>query len=162
MRDLSNVLTVLKQNWLDIKDRRHATIHYHRKRNAKSRCHRLSILEASPSPLVDEYGSELHDIIIKHWGSIRTHTSHGPVQPRYNIRLMTPDIGGLELGHIFTAQMTVFKINIYDGCILRNRTSGQYRYYHSSSNCCVRYLDEPSLITNADTFENFLERIKEP
>ena len=46
--------------------------------------------------------------------------------------------------------------------LLRNRTSGRYRYYHSSCNCCGRYLDKPSLITNADTFENFLERIKEP
>ena len=120
----------------------------------------MRILEAPP--LVDEYGSELHDVIIQHWGSIRTHTSHGPVQSRYNIRLMTPDIGGLELGHIFTAQTTAFKINIYHGFILRNRTSGQNRYYHSSCICCDRYLDEPSLITNADTFENFLERIKEP
>ena len=32
----------------------------------------------------------------------------------------------------------------------------------SSCICCGRYLDEPSLITNADTFEIFLERIKEP
>ena len=113
-------------------------------------------------PLVDEYGSELQDVIIQHWGSIRTHTSHGPVQSRYNIRLMTSDIGGLELGHIFTDQTTAFKLNISYGFILRNRTSGRYRYYHSSCNCCGRYLDESSLITNADTFENFLERIKEP
>ena len=120
-------------------------------------------LEAPPPPpLVDEYGSELQDVIIQHWGSIRTHTSHGPVQSRYNIRLMTSDIGGLELGHIFAAQTTAFKINISYGFILRNRTSGRYRYYHSSCNCCGRYLDEPSLITNAETFENFLERIKEP
>ena len=35
-------------------------------------------LEAPPPPLVDEYGSELQDVIIQHWGSIRTHTSHGP------------------------------------------------------------------------------------
>ena len=35
-------------------------------------------------------------------------------------------------------------------------------YYHSSCNCCCRYLDEPSLITNAETFQIFLERIKEP
>ena len=75
---------------------------------------------------------------------------------------MTSDIGGLELGHIFAAQTTAFKINISYGFILRNRTSGRYRYYHSSCNCCGRYLDEPSLITNAETFENFLERIKEP
>ena len=86
-------------------------------------------------PLVDEYGSELQDVIIQHWGSIRTHTSHGPVQSRYNIRLMTSDIGGLELGHIFAAQTTAFKINISYGFILRNRTSDRYRYYHSSCNC---------------------------
>ena len=119
-------------------------------------------LEAPPPALADEYGSELQDVIIQHWGSIRTHTSHGPVQSRYNIRLMTSDIGGLELGHSFAAQTTAFKINISYGFILRNRTSGQYRYFHSSCNCCGRYLDEPSLITNAETFENFLERIKVP
>ena len=75
---------------------------------------------------------------------------------------MTSDTVGLELGHIFTDQTTAFKLNISYGFILRNRTSGRYRYYHSSCNCCGRHLDEPSLITNADTFENFLERIKEP
>ena len=32
--------TVRKQNWLDIKEKRHAATHYHRKRNVKSRCHR--------------------------------------------------------------------------------------------------------------------------
>ena len=117
-------------------------------------------LEAPRPPLVD--GSELQDVIIQDWGIIRTHTSHGPVQSRYNIRLMTSDIGGLELGHIFAAQTTAFKINISYGFIIRIRTSGRYRYYHSSCSCCGRYLDEPSLITNAETFENFLERIKEP
>ena len=60
-------------------------------------------LEAPPPPpLVDEYDSELQDVIIQNWGSIRTHTSHGPVQSRYNFRLMTSDIGGLELGVIFS------------------------------------------------------------
>ena len=119
-------------------------------------------LETPPQPLVDEYGAELQDVIIQHWGSIRTHTSHGPVQSRYNFRLTTSDTAGLELGHIFAEQTTAFKLNIYYGFILRNRTSGRHRYYHSSCNCCGRYLNEPSLITNADTFENFLERIKEP
>ena len=119
-------------------------------------------LEAPPQPVVDEYGAELQDVIIQHWGSIRTHTSHGPVQSRYNFRLTTSDTTGLELGHIFAEQTTAFKLNISYGFILRNRTSGRHRYYHSSCNCCGRYLNEPSLITNADTFENFLERIKEP
>ena len=119
-------------------------------------------LEAPPPALADECGSEHQYVIIQHWGSIRTHTSHGPVQSRYNFRLMTSDIGGLELGHIFADQTTAFKLNIRYGFILRNRTSGRYRFYHNCGNCSGRYLDEPSLITNADTFEIFLERIKEP
>ncbi len=119
-------------------------------------------LEAPPPPLVDEYGSEIQDVIIQHWGSIRTHTSHGPVQSRYNFRLMNSDIGGLDLGHIFADQTTAFKSNLSFGFILRNKLSGRYRFYHSSCNYCGRYPDEPSLITNAETFETFLERIKEP
>ena len=75
---------------------------------------------------------------------------------------MTSDTVGLEPGHISTDQTRAFKLNISYGFILRNRTSGRYRYYHSSCNCCGRYLDEPSLITNADTFENFLERTNVP
>ena len=114
-------------------------------------------LEAPPPALADEYGSELQDVIIQHCGSIRTHTSHGPVQSRYNFRLMTSDIGGLDLGHIFADQTTAFKSNVSYGFILRNKISGRYRFYHSSCNCCGRNLDEPSLITNADTFEIFLE-----
>ena len=40
--------------------------------------------------------------------------------------------------------------------------TGRLRYYHSSNNCCGRYLEEPSLITNRDDFESFQERIQEP
>ena len=115
-----------------------------------------------PPPLDDEQDSELQDVIRENWASIRTHTSHGPVQSRYNIKLTTSDTRTLELGHIFLDQTTAFKINLSFGFVLRNRTSGRYKFYHSSCNCCGRYLDEPSLITDADTFEIFLERIMEP
>ena len=115
-----------------------------------------------PPPLDDEQDSELQDVIRENWASIRTHTNHGPVQSRYNIKQTTSDTRTLELGHIFLDQTTAFKINLSFGFVLRNRTSGRYKFYHSSCNCCGRYLDEPSLITDADTFEIFLERIKEP
>ena len=39
---------------------------------------------------------------------------------------------------------------------------GRYKYYHSSCNCCRRYLDEPILITHSEEFDAFLERIREP
>ena len=42
------------------------------------------------------------------------------------------------------------------------KENGRLRYYHSSNNCCGRYLEEPSLITNRDDFDRFLERIREP
>ena len=42
-----------------------------------------------------------------------------------------------------------------------NKNTGCYRYYNSSCNCCGRYLDEPSLITNRDEFDEFLECIKQ-
>ena len=115
-----------------------------------------------PPPLDDEQDPKLQDVIRENWASIRTHTSHGPVQSRYNIKLTNSYTRTLELGQIFLDQTTAFKINLSYGFILRNRTSGRYKFYHSSCNCCGRYLDEPSLITNADTFEIFPERIKEP
>ena len=132
------------------------------KRRKVTHLHEDPLTPPPVEPSNDELSSDLQDAVRDNWAAIRTHVVNGPVQARYNIRLMTSDIGGLELGHIFAAQTTAFKINISYGFILRNRTSDRYRYYHSSYNCCGRYLDEPSLITNADTFENFLERIKEP
>ena len=44
---------------------------------------------------------------------------------------------------------------------MKQKATSRLRYYHSSNNCCGRYLEEPSLITNRDDFESFLERIRE-
>ena len=41
------------------------------------------------------------------------------------------------------------------------KQSGRFIYYHSSCNCCGRYLEEPALITNRADFDRFLERIHE-
>ena len=112
-----------------------------------------------PPPQQD---SDLQDVITENWSSIRSHVTRGPVQSRYNYRLTSLDTRSLELRHIFEEQTTAFKINLSYGFILRNKQTGRYRFYHSSCNCCGRYLDEPSLITNAETFEKFLEQIKEP
>ena len=112
-----------------------------------------------PPPQQD---SDLQDVITENWSSIRSHVTRGPVQSRYNYRLTSLDTRCLELHHIFEEQTTAFKVNLSYGFILRNKQTGRYRFYHSSCNCCGRYLDEPSVITNAETFEKFLEQIKEP
>ena len=76
-------------------------------------------------------------------------------------RLENNDTRALDLRQIFQEQTTACKINLSYGFILRHTVSGRYKYYHSSCNCCGRYLDEPSLVTSVETFEAFLERIYE-
>ena len=71
------------------------------------------------------------------------------------------DTRTLELRRIYQDQTTACKINLSYGFILRHTVSDRYKYYHSSCNCSCRYLDEPSLVTNVETFEAFLERIYE-
>ena len=44
---------------------------------------------------------------------------------------------------------------------MKQKATNRLRYYHSSNNCCGRYLEEPSLITNRDDFDRFLARIQE-
>ena len=43
--------------------------------------------------------------------------------------------------------------------MLQHKPTQRYKYYHSSCNCCGRFLDEPSLVSNEDTFDAFLESI---
>ena len=111
----------------------------------------------------DELSSAIRDFVHENWGSIRTHVVHGPIQTRYNRRLTSLDTRDLhdQLFLLFDQQTTSFKINCCFGFVLREKESGRLRYYHSSNNCCGRYLEEPSLITNRDDFDQFLARIQE-
>ena len=111
----------------------------------------------------DELSSAIRDTVRENWTSIRTHVAPGPVQTRYNRRLTSLDTRDLHepLRVLFDQQTTAFKINCSYGFLLKNKTTNRFRYYHSSNNCCGRYLEEPSLVTNSQTFNAFLERIKE-
>ena len=113
--------------------------------------------------LDDELSSDLQYAVRDNWGSIRTYVTQGPVQTRYNHRLTSLDTRELQepLRQLFEEQTTSFKINCSYAFILKNKTTNRLKYYHSSNNCCGRYLEEPSLITNRDDFESFLARIQE-
>ena len=112
----------------------------------------------------DELSRTIRDAVPENWGSVRTHVVNGPVQTRYNHRLTSLDTRDLhdQLFLLFEEQTTAFKVNVSFGFILKQKATSRLRYYHSSNNCCGRYLEEPSLITNRDDFESFLERIREP
>ena len=117
----------------------------------------------SVEPVNDNISRDLRDFVHENWASVRTHVVNGPVQTRYNHRLTSMDTRDLHepLGQLFDQQTTAFKINLSFGFILREKQSGRLRYYHSSCNCCGRYLGEASLVTNLQTFNTFLERIEE-
>ena len=121
----------------------------------------------SPPPveqLDDELSSDLQDAVRDNWGSIRTHVVHGPIQTRYNHRLSSLEMRDSheQLRVLFDQQTTSFKINCSFAFILKEKQSGRLKYYHSSNNCCGRYLEEPSLIGKRAEFDQFLERIREP
>ena len=114
-------------------------------------------------PFPDALSTDLLDVVREHWSTIRTRVARGHVQTRFNYRLTSLDTTALEepLKRMFQEQTTAFKINLSYGFILRNKDTGRYRYYHASCNCCGRYLDKPSLITNRSDFDEFLEHIRE-
>ena len=114
-------------------------------------------------PFADNLSTELLDVVREHWRTIRTRVTRGPLQRRYDYRLTTLDTTVLEtpLKKMYQEQTNAFKINLSYGFVLRNKNTGRYKYYHSSCNCCGRYLDEPSLVTNSEDFDVFLERIRE-
>ena len=89
--------------------------------------------------------------------------SRGPLQNMYDYRLTTLDTTVLEtsLKKMYQEQTNAFKINLSYAFVLRNKNTDRYKYYHSSCNCCCRYLDEPSLVTNSEGFDDFLKRIRE-
>ena len=110
-----------------------------------------------------ELSSAIRDFVHENWGSVRTHVVHGPIQTRYNRRLTSLDMRDLhdQLFLLFDQQTTAFKVNVSFGFVLREKENDRLRYYHSSNNCCGRYLEEPALITNRDDFDRFLARIQE-
>ena len=133
------------------------------KRQKVTHLHEDPVTPPPVEPSNDNLSSDLQDAVRDNWGSIRTYVAQGPVQTRYNHRLTTMDTRELQepLRQLFDQQTIAFKINCSYGFLLKNKTTNRFRYYHSSNNCCGRYLEEPSLVTNSQTFNAFLERIKE-
>ena len=133
------------------------------KRQKVTHLHEDPVTPPPVEPSNDNLSSDLQDAVRDNWGSIRAYVAQGPVQTRYNHRLTTMDTRELQepLRQLFDQQTTAFKINCSYGFLLKNKTTNRFRYYHSSNNCCGRYLEEPSLVTNSQTVNAFLERIKE-
>ena len=134
------------------------------KRQKVTHLHEDPVTPPPIEPSNDNLSSDLQDAVRDNWGSIRTHVVHGPIQTRYNHRLSSLEMRDSheQLRVLFDQQTTSFKINCSFAFILKEKQSGRLKYYHSSNNCCGRYLEEPSLIGKRADFDQFLERIREP
>ena len=156
-------------SYKDMKER-HVSIHHHCQKERKGKILHPATLPLAkmpstrpidfPSPTLS---TDLLEVVRNNWSSIRTRVSRGPLQTKVNFRLCSLDTTTLEtpLKTMFERQTNAFKINLSYGFVLKNKNTGCYMYYHSSCNCCGRYLDEPSLITNREEFKGFLNRIKQ-
>ena len=113
-----------------------------------------------PLPDFEDFADDnLINFYRSQWSSIRTNRHSGRIQSTYNIRLTDLNTTSLHhtLWNIFKTQSSAFKINLSFGFILRNKISGELRYFHSSKNVSGRFLDAPHLITEAFDFQTFLE-----
>ena len=113
----------------------------------------LSSPPPSPSPVFQEDPlspfAEFDFVVSQsQWSSLRT-------KQRSTIALHP------TLWNIFRSQSSAFKINLSFGFILRNKTSGELCYFHSSKINSGRFLDAPHLITNAFDFQRFLDSFVE-
>ena len=109
-----------------------------------------------PLPDFDDFVDDnLINFYRSRWSSIRTNRRSGRIQSTYNIRLTDLNTTSLHhtLWNIFKTQSSAFKINF--GFILRNKISGELRYFHSSKNVSGWFLDAPHLITDAFNFQTF-------
>ena len=117
-----------------------------------------------PLPDSDDFVDDnLINFYRNQWSSIRTNRRSGRIQSTYNIRLTDLNTTSLHhtLWNIFKTQSSALKINLSFGFILRNKISGELRYFHSSKNVSGRFLDAPHLITDAFDFQTFLESFVE-
>ena len=97
----------------------------------------------------------------RHWKSIKTFSKQGSVQDVFNFYI-NDDLFSLKNDFLdmFYNQTCRFKINFSFEFTLRNRTNGNFRYWHAS-NDVDRILDQPLLISNFSDFETFLNKVFE-
>ena len=131
----------------------------------------LSVLSEGEKPTEDALQGRpdaVKEAIEKNWVSLKDYSHKSRVQSVYNLRLKTAGggVGGGEseidtakLRAIFESQKSSFKINASVGVLLRHKTTGEIRYWHSSQNN-ARLFDYPFLVQNAQNFETFLEKIE--
>ena len=123
----------------------------------KLKLHLYSHSSEPPSSL-DSLPPPVKDIYLEHWGSVRDCSRVGSFVETHNLfwdpTVDTPPFRE-KLILIFNSQKFKFKINYSHSFLLQNKTSQQFKFFHSSINN-HRVLPNPTLIRNKEEFIDFI------
>ena len=126
----------------------------------KRRCGLASLTDARtpPADLLRDKSRDVQDLIRKHWVSIKNYSRRegGGGHSVYNMRIMGGQYVEPQLDTIFSAQSRAFKINVSVGLVLRNRISGEFRYF-LGCNKNNQLFPAPFLVQNRKQFQTFVK-----
>ena len=119
---------------------------------------------ATTQPTHEEYNNntELDDVLTKYKTSIATYFRRGQILDIFNFSLykQTQDVKEELLDIWRTKENTRLKINCSPAFILRHKSTGEYRYFHSSDNN-NRLFEKPVLVKTENDLLSFIETLTE-
>ena len=124
----------------------------------KRRCGLASLTDkrTPPADLLRDKSPAVQDLIRKNWVSIKNYSRRVRGQSVYNLRIMGGQCVEPRLETIFSAQSRAFKINVSVGLVLRNRISGEFRYF-LACNKNNQLFPAPFLVQNRKQFQTFVK-----
>ena len=121
----------------------------------------MAALTEGPNPPADLLRGKPEaeqEMLRKNWVSLKSYSHKSKIQSVFNLRLTDRDVVP-RLDAIFRDQKGAFKVNASLGSMLRNKNTGELRYYHSSINN-ARMFEEPFQIQGPEDFQKFVDEIK--
>lgn len=111
----------------------------------------------------DENG--FRPVVRRYWRSMTTRVKRQNLVDIVNVRLWDPEDDAFEarvgdaLIEAWRDSRNQVKINASLGCLLVHKTTGEYRYFHSSSNNASIF-DPPSLVRTEGEVHGFIDRVE--
>ena len=102
------------------------------------------------------------NVIQKNWSAIHTYRKKWKFSSLYNVTIRDNDVSSslrnFDLKRILNEQINKFKVNVSIGSILINNEDESLRYFHPSAGK-DRLFEKPVLITNAEDFDTFVDKL---
>ena len=96
----------------------------------------------------------------KHWATIKESSKRGKLRDVYHFPLFENEDSEIlaKADQVFSNYTGKIKINVAFGFILKNRTTGELKFFHPSNNTTL--LPAPTVIASASDYNKFKEDIE--